>query len=632
MSYGIIKLLGRLRTRTAAFTHDLLMIPVAWLGAYWLRFNLGEIPAPYLHPLLMALPFLVMVQGGVFWYVGLYRGVWRFASVLDLMRIVKATIVGVALTALGMFLVTRMHGVPRSVFPLYGLLLVVLLGGPRLVYRWIKDNHLLTLPGTRVLIVGAGLAGEMLVRDLLRNPQAGFRPVGFVDDDSRKKGKEIHHVRVLGKTDRLGTVVERLSVDLLLLAVPSATSKEMRRLVELCEQTGVAFRTLPQMQDLVSGRVTVNALREVRIEDLLGREPVSLDWEGIAEGVRKSAVMVTGAGGSIGSELCRQLGRLEPDALILVDNCEFALFNIERELRARFPRLKIHPCLADVRDEPAVEHVFEEHSPTLVFHAAAYKHVPMLQSQVREAVHNNVLGTSNLASAASRHGCESFVLISTDKAVHPTNVMGATKRVAEIICRNSSLSSRTCFVTVRFGNVLDSAGSVVPLFREQIEAGGPVTVTHPDVKRFFMTIPEACQLIMQATILGEGGEIFVLDMGEPVRIRYLAEQMILLSGKRLGEDIEIVYSGLRPGEKMLEALFHEEEPLLQTKHEKIMLAQSRSVEKGLLDINLVRMREACDDYDEGKLERILITLVPEYKPRKHMVQSGEVVELNKAVR
>ncbi|MDJ0861570.1 MAG: polysaccharide biosynthesis protein, partial [Gammaproteobacteria bacterium] len=255
MSYGIIKLLGRLRTRTAAFTHDLLMIPVAWLGAYWLRFNLGEIPAPYLHPLLMALPFLVMVQGGVFWYVGLYRGVWRFASVLDLMRIVKATIVGVALTALGMFLVTRMHGVPRSVFPLYGLLLVVLLGGPRLVYRWIKDNHLLTLPGTRVLIVGAGLAGEMLVRDLLRNPQAGFRPVGFVDDDSRKKGKEIHHVRVLGKTDRLGTVVERLSVDLLLLAVPSATSKEMRRLVELCEQTGVAFRTLPQMQDLVSGRV-----------------------------------------------------------------------------------------------------------------------------------------------------------------------------------------------------------------------------------------------------------------------------------------------------------------------------------------------------------------------------------------
>ena len=524
MSDGISKLFGRLRTRTAAFTHDLLMIPAAWFGAFWLRFNLGKIPDPYLDPLLMALPFLVMIQGSVFWYFGLYRGVWRFASVLDLMRIVKATFVGVALTALGMFLVTRMHGVPRSVFPLYGLLLVVLLGGPRLVYRWIKDHKLLTLPGTRILIVGAGLAGEMLVRDLLRNPQAGIRPVGFLDDDSAKKGKEIHHVRVLGKTDRLGSVVERLSVDLVLLAVPSATSKQMRRLVELCEQTDVAFRTLPQMQDLVSGRVTVNALREVRIEDLLGREPVSLDWEGIAEGVRERVVMVTGAGGSIGSELCRQLGRLAPDALILLDNSEFGLFNIEREMRARFPGLTIYPCLADVRDEPAVEHVFEEHSPTLVFHAAAYKHVPMLQSQVREAVHNNVLGTSNLASAASRHDCECFVLISTDKAVHPTNVMGTTKRVAEIICCNLSLSSSTRFVTVRFGNVLGSAGSVVPLFQEQIKAGGPVTVTHPDVKRFFMTIPEACQLIMQATILGEGGEIFVLDMGEPVKIRYLAEQ------------------------------------------------------------------------------------------------------------
>ncbi len=548
------------------------------------------------------------------------------------MRILKATIVGVALTALCIFLVTRMHGVPRSVFPLYGLLLVVLLGGPRLVYRWIKDHKLLTLPGTRVLIVGAGLAGEMLVRDLLRNQHAGFRPVGFVDDDTAKNGKEIHRVRVVGRTDEISTAVQRMSVDLVLLAVPAATSREMRRLVELCEKAGVPFRTLPQMQDLVSGRVTVNALREVRIEDLLGREPISLDWAGIADGVKQKVVMVTGAGGSIGSELCRQLSRLEPTALILFDSCEFALFNVERELRSRFPGLTIYPCLADVRDQPALEHVFEEHSPELVFHAAAYKHVPILQSQLREAVYNNVLGTSNLASIASRHGCESFVLISTDKAVHPTNVMGASKRAAEIICRNANVVSRTRFVTVRFGNVLGSAGSVVPLFREQIEAGGPVTVTHPSVKRFFMTIPEACQLIMQTTVLGEGGEIFVLDMGEPVRIRYLAEQMILLSGKRLGEDIEIVYSGLRPGETMFESLFHEGEPLLQTKHEKILQAQSRPVEKGLLENTLRRMREACDNYDESTLERLLVTLVPEYQPGTGMVQSARVVELNKAVR
>ncbi len=607
------------------------MIPAAWLGAYWLRFNLGVIPEPFLSHALMVLPFLFIVQGAVFWHFGLYRGVWRFASVLDLMRIVKATVVGVALTALGIFLVTRMQGVPRSVFPLYALLLMVFLGGPRLVYRWVKDHKLLTLPGTRVLIVGAGRAGEMLVRDLLRNPHGGFRPIGFLDDDLRKKGKEIHHVRVLGKADRIADVAQRYSVDLVMLAVPSATSREMRRLVELCEQAGIPFRTLPQMEDLVSGRVTVNALREVSIEDLLGREPVTLDWDGISHGVSGKAVMVTGAGGSIGSELCRQLARLDPSALILFENSEFNLFNLERDLRSWFPDLVVHACLGDVCDEAVVGYAFENHAPKVIFHAAAYKHVPMLQSRIREAVQNNVLGTRNVALAAGEHGCEAFVLISTDKAVHPTNVMGASKRVAEIVCESLNLSTTTRFVTVRFGNVLGSAGSVVPLFREQIEAGGPVTVTHPDVKRFFMTIPEACQLIMQASVLGGGGEIFVLDMGEPVNIRYLAEQMIMLSGKKPGEDIEIVYTGLRPGEKMFEELFHEEEPLSATQHEKILLARSRAVERELLEGTLKQMQQACDDYDQPMLERLLKALVLEYKPGRENKKTGKVVELSKAV-
>lgn len=607
-----MRILDRLRHRSAAFTHDLVMVPIAWLGAYLLRFNLDAIPEPYLSVALAMLPVVVLTQAAVFWYFGLYRGVWRFASVPDLIRILKAVIGGIALSAVFIFFLTRMHAVPRSVFPLYGLLLTVLLGGPRLVYRWFKDHHLYGPLNRRVLIVGAGRAGELLVRDLLRNRDVGYTPIGFVDDDPAKRGRDIHGVRVLGACDSLPQLVARDEADLVMIALPSATSKQMRRIVSLCEKTSVPLRTLPRIGDLVSGQATLRELREVSIEDLLGREPVSLDWPSITRGIAGKVVLVSGGGGSIGSELCRQVARLCPSALIVLDRSEFNLYAIEMELVRGFPSLLVRALLADVCDATRVERIVEEYRPEVIFHAAAYKHVPMLESQPREAVRNNVLGTRVLAEAAGRHHCGSFVLISTDKAVNPANVMGASKRVAEILSQHMGEKyPGTRFITVRFGNVLDSAGSVVPLFRSQIAAGGPITVTHPDVKRYFMTIPESCQLILQAAAIGEGGEIYVLDMGEPIKITYLAEQMIRLAGKTPGEDIEIVYTGLRPGEKLFEELFHDGERLISTSKQKILLARTRAQERAVVGEVIERLLAACERYDDEAVRALLQRLVPE---------------------
>jgi len=607
------RILDRLRNRTAAFAHDLLMIPLAWLGAYWLRFNLEAVPDPYLGTALAALPGVVVAQGVVFLYFGLYRGVWRFASIPDLLRIVKAIAAGVCLVALGLFLVIRMQDVPRSVLPLYGAMLLFLLGAPRLLYRWYKDRSLYVVPGTRALVVGAGSAGEMLVRDLLRNPAAGYMPVGFVDDDYAKKGREIHGVRVLGDVEKLPRLVERLEVHFVLLAIPSATSAQMRRIVGHCERAGVPMRTLPGSKDLAPGRAGAESLRPISIEDLLGREPVSLDVEAIRAGVTGRTVLVTGGGGSIGAELCRQLARHAPARLVVYDASELNVYRIERELQAAHPQLALHALLGDVCDPASLERTFATFRPSLVLHAAAYKHVPMLEQQARQAVRNNVLGTRYTAEAAMRHGCRTFVLISTDKAVNPTNVMGASKRLAEIWCQNvDARSSGTRFITVRFGNVLDSTGSVVPLFREQIARGGPVTVTHPEVKRYFMTIPEACQLILQAGAVGRGGEVFVLDMGEPVAIQYLARQMILLAGKLPEKEIPIVYTGLRPGEKLFEELFHPSEALRQSGHDKLLLARFREVDWEAFSRELAQIERACAQADEARVRTLLAALVPEF--------------------
>lgn len=608
-------IVGRLRNRTAAFTHDLLMIPCAWFSAYWLRFNLEQIPLPIFEQAATVLPVVLVVQGAVFWYLGLYRGVWRFASLPDLFRILNAVIVGVALSSVAIFFITRMVDVPRSVIPLFGMLLVAYLSGPRLLYRWLKERALRANRSTRVLVVGAGSSGEGLVREMSRDPALGWKPVGFVDDASEQRGREIHGVRVLAKCGRLPDVVREHRVDLVVLATPNASARDMRRLVGYCEKAKVPFRTLPRAEFRVEGQTALMQLRDVSIEDLLGRDAVVLDWEGITRGVANRVVLISGGGGSIGGELARQVATLAPSKVVVFDNSEFNLYSIDQELRALHPTLNVEAVLGDVADVNSVQRCIETHRPAVVFHAAAYKHVPMLEEQVRAAVHNNVIGTHTVATAAARCGCEAVILISTDKAVNPTNVMGATKRVAELLVQNLDREfPRTRFVTVRFGNVLDSAGSVVPLFRRQIASGGPVTVTHPEMKRYFMTIPEACQLILQAAALGKGGEIFVLDMGEPIKISYLAEQMILLSGRRVGDDIEIVYTGLRPGEKLFEELFHDEERLQATSSDKILLARSREVPWERLERAVETINEACDAFNDSRLRQVLRELVPEYSP------------------
>lgn len=551
----------RLGNRVLAIIHDIAMIPVAWMGAYWLRFNLGPIPGGQLPVAIESLLPVMIVQAVAFHYLGLYRGVWRFASLPDLVRIVKAVVIGVAFSAVSVFLLTRMEGIPRSIFPLYGILLIAFLGGSRLIVRWSKDRRLSIGESKRVLIVGAGTAGEMLAREFLRNRNDVYEPVGFVDDGDTKRGREIQGVRVLGACDQIVDISNELDVDLIVLAIPSASAREMQRVIGLCEESKKPFRTVPPINQLMSGRGALNQIREVSIDDLLGREPVSLDWVHIRDGLRNKKILVTGAGGSIGSELCRQIAGIDPECVILLDNSEFNLYSIEMELGKKFPGLTIQRYLSSVADHSAMEKLFAELAPEIVFHAAAYKHVPMLEDQIREAVGNNVIGTRTIAAMADAYGCEAFVMISTDKAVNPANVMGASKRAAEIFCQNLDQVSSTRFVTVRFGNVLGSAGSVVPLFKSQIEAGGPVTVTHPEITRYFMTIPEACQLILQASAMGRGGEIFVLDMGSPIKISYLAEQMILLCGLEPGGDVDIVYTGLRPGEKLYEELFHETEAL-----------------------------------------------------------------------
>ncbi len=625
-----MKLPHFLRQRTAAIIHDLCMVPVAWLGAFWLRFNLETIPERFWEQAVHLLPLVMIIQGSASWYFGLYRGVWRFASLPDLKLILKAVLAGASSAAMAFFLYTRMVDIPRSVLILYPVLLFGFLGGPRLIYRWMKDKRFSYRAGKRVLIVGCGEAAELMVRELLRGAEPGFVPVAFVDDKPSKQGREIHGIRVVGVVADIPRVCKDWEIDLILIAIPSARAEHMQRVVEVCEQAQIPFRTLPPLKDLVSGRVTVKALREVSIEDLLGREPVTLDWDRIKAGIAGKRVLVTGGGGSIGSELCRQIAGLQPAELVILDRSEFNLYQIDQTLRKIFPGLSFQCRMADVCDRPAVRNIMRGFRPDIVFHAAAYKHVPMLEEQIREACRNNILGTRNMAHAAMESRCEAFVLISTDKAVNPTSVMGASKRVAEILCQSLDKISNTRFITVRFGNVLGSTGSVVPLFRRQIEMGGPVTVTHPGIQRFFMTTAEAAQLIMQACMMGQGGEIFVLKMGEPVRIGYLAEQMILLSGKRPGKDIEITYSGLRPGEKLFEELFHPDERVIETEHEKILLAHPRQTDGELLEISLKHMEEASEIYNEQELFRILMTLVPEFDSQLNVQETIKVPPLLQA--
>ncbi|MGB8930873.1 MAG: nucleoside-diphosphate sugar epimerase/dehydratase [Anaeromyxobacteraceae bacterium] len=600
--------------RTVVIVAHLVLWTAALACAFLLRFEF-RVQASLVAQVLVWLPLLLAIRVASFYALSLFRGIWRYTSAHDAIQIFKATTLGTLVFTV--FLVFFFQTFPRSVVIIDWVLAMAFVGGARFSIRALRPPN---APVTnkdekpiRVLIVGAGDAGEMLVREIQRKYAGRYEVVGFVDDDRMKLGGHIHGVRVRGFIEELPRVVADQEVDEILIAIPTATSAQMRRMVELCKQTGAKSKTIPGLGDLVDGQVTFSQLRPVAIEDLLGRDPVALDMALISREMKGHAILVSGAGGSIGSELCRQVARFEPSVLILVERAENALFHIHRELTARFPALRLEPRLADITDLARMEQIFEAHRPTIVVHAAAHKHVPMIEWNPCEAVTNNVLGTKALADLADRHGVERFVMVSTDKAVNPTSVMGTSKRVAEIYVQALSQRSKTRFVTVRFGNVLGSNGSVIPIFQEQIARGGPVTVTHPDMRRYFMTIPEASQLVLQAGAMGNGGEIFVLDMGEPVKIADLARDLITLTGLKPGEDIEIKFTGLRPGEKLFEELSVSAEHAEKTRHPKIFVGHLRPCDWDALQVQLDDLTKTPAS-DCAAIRAQLKRIVPEYTP------------------
>ena len=610
--------------RVAVVGHDLCMVWLAWFGLHQFRYSMVA-NAPAFAPWSTEITLVLLAQGLVFWRVGLYRGIWRFASVPDLINILKACLFGLLAIVIGLFLYNRLNLVPRTVLMLYPVVLTALLGMPRLLYRSWKDHRRASCEqgALRVLILGAGQAGEALLRDLRR--AGAYQPVGFLDDAPKLRGSHLQGVPVLGRIADVGRIAPETAAKLLVIAMPSLDAAAMRRIVTACEGTGLPFRRVPRLDDLLEGRSLPGELKEVAIEDLLGRKPVTPDWKAIRGWLGGRSVLVTGAGGSIGSELCRQCARHGAQQVALVEIDELALTRTAAELRRDFPDIRCISILGDCGDPAVMRYALAQSNPGAVFHAAAYKQVPLLETQLREAVRNNVMATETVAAESQRAGVGSFVLISTDKAVDPVNVLGATKRLAEMVCQSMVGGHATRSVTVRFGNVLDSAGSVVPLFREQIRRGGPVTVTDPDVTRYFMTIPEACQLILQAAAIGSRHAVYTLDMGEPVAIKLLAEQMIRLAGKQPDQDVAIVYTGLRAGEKLHETLFHADERYRPTAHPKILQADARGVVADNILAASARLRVAVAEYDLETLASILQLSVPEFRPGNEPREPGTVV-------
>lgn len=603
----MISLNNLARTMTIV-AHDVLMIPCAWLLSNWLLTGQQALTMPLLSQILWQLPNIILLQIPFFWIFGLYRGMWRFASLPDLVRIIKACATGTGFVYYFLFL----HGpaaipsLPLSI--LYCITLIFLLGGSRLCYRIFRDYRYSFHPKERVIILGAGTAGETLARSILRSGESGYKIVAFLDDDKKKCNREIQGIPVLGRIDNLPNIVSKHQIEKAFIAIPSISTSSLRELVNLCQLSKIPCLTLPISTKTSLRSINTEALRNITLEDIIGRAEINISPDSLKTQIKNKVILVTGGGGSIGSELCRQIAELKPAALIIVDNSEFNLFSIDAELKTNFPFITLHSVLGSITNTALMESTFSQHQPEIVFHAAAYKHVSLLEQQSIVAIENNVFGTKQIAELAIKHEVQKFVLISTDKAVNPTSVMGATKRMAELFCQNLPSKGKTCFVTVRFGNVLNSAGSVVPLFKKQIEDGGPVTVTHPDIVRYFMTIPEAANLILHASSIGAGGEIFVLDMGEPIKIAYLAEKMIQLANKK----IEIIYTGLKTGEKLYEELFYATEKSLPTSHNKIFKAQCQPMHFETLTSSLENLKQACQEYNQEKINRILKEIIPEY--------------------
>jgi len=608
---------------------DLLLLAASFYGAHLVRFDF-DIPSNTCLSIKWFLPFVITIKVIIFYFFDLYRGMWRYTSLADLFNIIKASTLSTLVIISIVLFKTRFQGFSRGVFVIDWCLTILFISAFRLSVR-IYFEHLnkeqfwktVSLSFFKkhsgrknLLIIGAGDCGEKIYREIRDNARLRYNVVGFLDDNSAKIGKKIHGIPVLSDIRDMQEVVNKIKADEALIAIPSANSNQMRNIVEHCKESNINFKTIPGMGELIDGKVTINAIREVAYRDLLGREVIELDEKQIGAYLKGQTILVTGAGGSIGSELCRQICRFRPECVLLFERAETPLYEIELELKQNFAGINIVALLADVQDKKQIEKAFENYRPQTVFHAAAYKHVPMLELQPWKVIKNNVLGTANIVEITNKFKVERFVFVSTDKAVRPANVMGASKRVAEMLVQsqNGCGLSQTRFMIVRFGNVVGSVGSVVPLFRKQIEKGGPVTVTHPEATRYFMTIPESCQLILQTGAMGKGGEIFILKMGTPIRIDDMARDLIRLSGFEPDVDIKIEYIGLRPGEKLNEELIIEGEGILPTTHEKIMVLKGMECNLQLLDGNINELATSAEEQNREKIIAKLREIVPEYIP------------------
>ncbi|SDF15300.1 polysaccharide biosynthesis protein [Sporomusa acidovorans] len=588
---------------------DIAIVSIVPLLALIIRFEEMADMEPYFNILCSILPVIITVRLLCFYSFGLYHRLWRYASINELFAIGSAVTVSSIILAVYTAFVGPV--IPRSIHFISWIFTIFVIGFSRLCLRILfylrhKRSEKMCC---NVLIVGAGDAGAMIAREIKQRYHESKKLVGFVDDDPYKQNKMMFGIKILGGRSTIRRFVNDFQVQEIIIALPSAGGNIVRDIVQECKDTGCAVKTLPGIYELLDGKVTIQQLRDVDVEDLLKREPVRLNLDEIAGYITGKKVLVTGAGGSIGSELCRQIAKLSPGCLCLLGKGENSIYEIDRELGTKFPQLDIRPIIADIRDKERMDEVFSSNTPQVVFHAAAHKHVPLMEMQPKEAVRNNIFGTKVLAEAADKFGAEVFVMVSTDKAVNPTSVMGATKRVAELVIQSINHCSNTKFVAVRFGNVLGSRGSVIPLFKKQIAAGGPITITHPDMRRYFMTIPEAVQLILQAGSMAKGGEVFVLDMGKPVKIVDLARDLIELSGLIPSIDIAVEYTGIRPGEKLFEELLTADEGTNATKHEKIFVANIKAVDEVQFSQGIIALRRAVNN---NELMGIIRKMVPMY--------------------
>lgn len=595
------------------FIIDLALVIGAYFVALLIRFE-GSIPSKSMKDMVDHLLIIVLIKAVIFVLFGLYRILWRYASIVEYIRVIIA--VFVANIAASFYLIATNSGIPRSIYAIVIILDALLLVGIRVLDRLTSTRSLRLVKGPhkRVLILGAGEAGVMVLREIQKNVRLRSKVVAFVDDDQKKIGSSIHGVPVLGNRTQIESIVNKYGVDEIIFAMPSATNEQRKDYIERASVTGASVKTIPGVYEIIDEQVQFASIRDVSIEDLLGREPVQLDNMKLEAFIKGHKVMVTGGGGSIGSELARQVARHNPAELILVDIYENNVYEVQLELQKRYPEMKLTVLIDSVRNYERMSNIMFKYRPEIVFHAAAHKHVPLMEDSPQSAVLNNVFGTYNLVRLSHEIGVEKFVMISTDKAVNPTNIMGTTKRVGEMIVQAYDRVSETDFVAVRFGNVLGSSGSVIPVFKKQINEGGPVTVTHEDINRYFMTIPEACQLVLQAGAMANGGEVFILDMGEPVRIMDLAENLIRLSGLEVGKDIEIKVTGLRPGEKLYEELLLNTDTALKTEHNKIFIECPETLSLEELEQRLAVLRQIVADDDREELVRYLTDLVPTYHP------------------